>query len=86
MESRHLTILESVEAPKLGPWRWPPPRVARKLVLGSPLWHLVLAGLASGLSPEQVGGTLARMPEPVHISHETIYNAIYTTEVFSAER
>ena len=53
------------------------PRVPRKLVVGGSLWRLVLAGLGSGLSPEQVGGTLARMPVPVRISHETIYNAIY---------
>ena len=53
------------------------PRVIRKLVVGSPLWQLVLEKLSSGLSPEQVGGTLSRMPEPVRISHETIYTAIY---------
>jgi len=53
------------------------PRVMRRLWVGSPLWRLVLAGLGCGLSPEQVGGTLARMPEPVRISHETIYTAIY---------
>jgi IS30 family transposase len=53
------------------------PRVMRKLVVGSPLWRLVLEKLACGLSPEQVGGTLSRMPEPVCISHETIYTAIY---------
>jgi IS30 family transposase len=53
------------------------PRVIRKLVVGTPLWELVLKKLASGLSPEQVGSTLSRMPEPVRISHETIYTAIY---------
>src|SRR5664279_1025601 len=35
------------------------PRVLRKLVVGSPLWRLVLQKLACGLSPEQVGGTLS---------------------------
>jgi transposase, IS30 family len=53
------------------------PRVMRKLAVGSPLWPLILERLARGLSPEQVGGTLSRMPEPVRISHETIYTAIY---------
>ena len=53
------------------------PRVMRKLTVGNPLWQLVVARLGRGLSPEQVGGTLSRMPEPVRISHETIYRAIY---------
>ena len=53
------------------------PRVMPKLVVGSSLWRLILEKLACGLSPEQVGGTLSRMPEPVRISHETIYTAIY---------
>jgi len=53
------------------------PRVTRKLIVGSPLWQFILEKLACGLSPEQVGGTLSRMPEPVRISHETIYTAIY---------
>ena len=53
------------------------PRVTRKLMVGNPVWLQVMDGLGRGLSPEQVGGTLSRMPEPVRISHETIYNAIY---------
>jgi transposase, IS30 family len=53
------------------------PRVMPKLIVGNPLWELVIARLACGLSPEQVGSTLARMPQPVRISHETIYTAIY---------
>ena len=53
------------------------PRVKRKLVVGSLVWHHVMDGLGRGLSPEQVAGTLSRMPEPLRISHETIYSAIY---------
>lgn len=33
--------------------------------------------LATGLSPEQTSGTLARMSEPARISHATIYTAVY---------
>ena len=40
------------------------PRVPRKLVPATALWERVRAGLASGLSPEQISGTLARMPPP----------------------
>ncbi|WP_263415198.1 IS30 family transposase [Terriglobus albidus] len=53
------------------------PRVARKLVVGTPLWDQVLFHLGRGLSPEQVAFTLMRMPEPVRLSHETIYTALY---------
>ena len=55
------------------------PRTVRKLIVdtASPLWQLIHAGLASGLSPEQVSGTLSRMNPPQRISHETIYTAIY---------
>jgi IS30 family transposase len=53
------------------------PRVARKLVAGSQLWHRVLCHLRRGLSPEQIASTLARMPDPVRLSHETIYTALY---------
>ncbi|MBS1766969.1 MAG: helix-turn-helix domain-containing protein [Acidobacteria bacterium] len=52
-------------------------RVPRKLVPGNALWGKVMHLLGRGLSPEQVGRTLARMPEPARISHETIYRAIY---------
>ena len=52
-------------------------RVKRKLVVGGLVWQQVMDGLGRGLSPEQVGGTLSRMQEPVRISHETIYSAIY---------
>jgi IS30 family transposase len=53
------------------------PRVVRKLVPGTVVWDLVLAELGRGLSPEQVGFTLRRMPDPVRLSHETIYTALY---------
>ena len=53
------------------------PRVKRKLVVGNVLWGKVRDGLQQGLSPEQVAGTLVRMNEPVRLSHETIYQAIY---------
>jgi IS30 family transposase len=54
------------------------PRVARKLTPGTPLWILVVDHLRQGLSPEQIGSTLARMPDPVQLSYETIYTAFYT--------
>lgn len=53
------------------------PRVVRRLVVGNALWAQVQEGLQRGLSPEQVAGTLGRMPEPVRLCHETIYQAIY---------
>ena len=53
------------------------PRVARKLVPGSGLWQRVVGHLRRGLSPEQIAFTLARMPDPVRLSHETIYTALY---------
>jgi transposase, IS30 family len=53
------------------------PRVERKLVPGSPLWTAVLGFLRQGLSPQQASGTLARMPQPQRLSHETIYSALY---------
>ena len=53
------------------------PRVACKLVPGSELWRRVARHLRRGLSPEQIASTLARMPEPVRLSHETIYTALY---------
>lgn len=56
------------------------PRTQPKLVVGTTgnaLWQLVRTGLASGLSPQQVSGTLARMQPAQRISHETIYTAIY---------
>ncbi len=53
------------------------PRVPRKLVPGNPLWMVVVGHLQQGLSPAQIGSTLARMPDPVHLSYETIYTALY---------
>ena len=53
------------------------PRVARKMVNGNALWERVLESLRGGLSPEQASGILARMPDPVRISHESIYTALY---------
>jgi transposase, IS30 family len=54
------------------------PRVLRKLVVGNPLWITVVAHLRQGLSPAQIASTLARMPDPVRLSYETIYTALYT--------
>jgi len=53
------------------------PRVGRKLVPGSPLWTTVVDHLRQGLSPAQIASTLARMPDPVRLSYETIYTALY---------
>ena len=53
------------------------PRVARRLLSGTSLWKLVVAELSRGLSPEQVALTLRRMADPVRLSHETIYTALY---------
>jgi IS30 family transposase len=53
------------------------PRVAAKLVPGSQLWDCVLGHLRKHLSPAQIAFTLTRMPEPVQLSYETIYNSLY---------
>ena len=53
------------------------PRVVRKLVAGSVLFGLVVAHLRRGLSPEQIAFTLGSMDEPVRLSYETIYTALY---------
>jgi IS30 family transposase len=53
------------------------PRVQRKLVPGTPLWALMVEHLRRGLSPAQIERTLARMPEPVQLSRETIYTSLY---------
>ena len=57
--------------------------------LESPLWRTVLTGLRSRWSPQQIAGKLPRMnkaaikagqalpTQPVSVSHETIYCAIY---------
>jgi IS30 family transposase len=54
------------------------PRVPRKLIAGNPLWTIVVEHLRQGLSPAQIASTLARMPDPVQLSYETIYTAFYT--------
>jgi transposase, IS30 family len=53
-------------------------RVVRKLVPGNQLWITVVDHLRRGLSPAQIARTLARMPDPVRLSYETIYTALYT--------
>ncbi len=53
------------------------PRVERRLVVGNVLWRCVVGHLRQGLSPAQIAVTLARMPDPVRLSHETIYTALY---------
>jgi IS30 family transposase len=56
------------------------PRVERRLRPGTPLWEVVVDNLRGGLSPEQIASTLKRMSprlEPVTISHEAIYQALY---------
>ncbi len=53
------------------------PRVACKMVRDNAVWRRVLESLRGGLSPEQASGILRRMPDPVRISHETIYTALY---------
>src|SRR5664280_519615 len=54
------------------------PRVLRKLIPGNPLWIIVVDHLRQGLSPAQIARTLGRMPDPVRLSYETIYTALYT--------
>jgi IS30 family transposase len=53
------------------------PHVVRKLVAGSALFGQVVEHLRRGLSPEQIAFTLGSMDEPVRLSHETIYTALY---------
>ena len=53
------------------------PRVLRKLIPGTRLWALMEQHLRRGLSPAQIERTLARMPDPVQLSRETIYTALY---------
>ena len=53
------------------------PRVLRKLAPSSRLWPILLHHLRQGLSPQQIASTLARMPEPIRLCHETIYTALY---------
>lgn len=61
-------------------WLARKPRRARKLARDSVLWRCVVRLLAKGFSPQQISCTLRRHhpDEPGwHVSHETIYTAIY---------
>jgi transposase, IS30 family len=53
------------------------PRVNASMTPGSQVWERVVGYLRQGLSPAQIARTLARMPEPLRISYETIYNSLY---------
>jgi IS30 family transposase len=53
------------------------PPVGRRMQPGNPLWGVVLDHLHQGLSPVQIARTLALMPDPVRLSHETIYTSLY---------
>jgi transposase, IS30 family len=52
-------------------------RRKRKLQADTPLWIVLLKHLKLGLSPVQIASTLARMDDPIQLSHETIYTALY---------
>jgi IS30 family transposase len=52
-------------------------RVQCRLVPGTALWALMERHLRRDLSPAQIESTLARMPDPVRLSRETIYTASY---------
>jgi IS30 family transposase len=54
------------------------PQRLRKLIPGNPLWSVMIDYLRQGLSPAQIQSTLSRMPDPVQLSYETIYTALYT--------
>jgi IS30 family transposase len=58
------------------------PRRHRKLAADSALWRQVRAMLGKRWSPQQVSRTLKRQhpaESALHVSHETIYTAIYAT-------
>jgi IS30 family transposase len=52
-------------------------RRQRKLKPGNQLWISMVKHLRRGLSPVQIASTLARMADPVRLSHEAIYTALY---------
>jgi transposase, IS30 family len=52
-------------------------RRRRKLEPGNQLWMIMLEHLRKGLSPVQIASTLAPMADPVRLSHEAIYTALY---------
>jgi IS30 family transposase len=51
--------------------------MARKMIHGNGLWARVIDALRRGLLPQQTSGILQRMPDAVHISHQTIYTVLY---------
>ncbi len=53
------------------------PRVAHKMVCDNAIWERVIGVLHTGLSPEQASGILRTMNDPIRISHEAIYTALY---------
>ncbi len=53
------------------------PRAPRKMVCGNAIWERVIGVLRTGLSPEQASGILRTMNDPIRISHEAIYTALY---------
>ncbi len=53
------------------------PRAPRKMVCGNAIWERVMGVLRTGLSPEQASGILRTMNDPIRISHEAIYTALY---------
>ncbi len=53
------------------------PRAPRKMVCGNAVWERVIDALRTGLSPEQASGILGTMSDPIRISHEAIYTALY---------
>lgn len=53
------------------------PRIEARMAAGSALWERVVGYVRQGLSPAQIARTLARMPDPVRLSYETIYNSLY---------
>ena len=53
------------------------PRRRRMLEPGNGLWGKMLERLQQGFSPVQIASILGRMANPVQISHETIYTALY---------
>jgi IS30 family transposase len=56
-------------------------RKSKRLMVGGKLWNCVETLLRNYHSPEQISGILKRMnaeDRTLHISHETIYTAIYT--------
>ncbi len=47
------------------------------MVCGNAIWERVIGVLRTGLSPEQASGLLRTMNDPIRISHEAIYTALY---------